>query len=152
MSPARSPSRSRLSGKHHKGWVFLFNKVECKGASDSQSQGIHKRGNDKTMGQETPCNVFIPECKACCCRPRVVFTNTDIEVLARHFAMNEDQVKELYLEYHPDHIYHAKRKKRYCFFLTDDYQCGIHEVKPQVCKMYRCLRLTGFWESTRGVK
>lgn len=61
-------------------------------------------------------------------------------------------VKEQYLEYTPENVYYAKRKNKYCCFLTDEYLCGINEVKPQVCKMYRCLRLTGFWESIPAVQ
>jgi len=132
--------------------MFLSSADECNCASDSQWQRIHKRGNDTIMFQESPCNLFIPECKACCCRPAIVFTDDDIEILARHFAISEERLKELYLEHHPDNVYYAKRKNRYCCFLTEDHQCGIHKAKPCVCRMYRCLRITGFWESTKGMK
>lgn len=74
------------------------------------------------------------ECANCCKTTSPLFTNKDIERIARHFRMRPAQFTEKYLRIDEDGDYVFQSSP--CPFLGEDNYCGIYEVRPKACREY----------------
>lgn len=86
--------------------------------------------------ETTPLQFECTACGQCCTRPGLVFlTPADIEAIAAHFEMSEEEVKVSLLERDgPDWVLYVDEEED-CPFLYDN-RCRIHEVKPLQCRTY----------------
>ena len=70
-------------------------------------------------------------CANCCKTTGPLFTNKDIERIAKHFRMKPQQFIEQYLRIDEDNDYVLQQLP--CPFLGADNYCGIYDVRPKAC-------------------
>lgn len=70
-------------------------------------------------------------CANCCKTTGPLFTNKDIERIAKHFKMKPSQFIETYLRIDEDNDYVLEQLP--CPFLADDNYCLIYDVRPKAC-------------------
>ncbi len=73
-------------------------------------------------------------CANCCKTTGPLFTNKDIERIAKHFRQKPAQFIETYLRVDEDNDYVLQQVP--CTFLGDDNYCSIYEVRPKACREY----------------
>lgn len=74
-------------------------------------------------------------CGNCCKTTSPIFTEKDIQRIAKHFRMKERQFISQYLERDTDDFYVLKSAP--CTFLDlNDNTCFIYDVRPKACKEY----------------
>lgn len=73
-------------------------------------------------------------CANCCKTTGPLFTNADIERIAKHFRIKPAKFIETYLKVDEegDHILQSVP----CTFLAADNYCSIYEVRPKACREY----------------
>jgi uncharacterized protein len=73
-------------------------------------------------------------CANCCKTTGPLFTDADIERIARHFRLKPQQFVERYLRIDEDgdHVLQSVP----CTFLGADNYCSIYEVRPKACREY----------------
>lgn len=73
-------------------------------------------------------------CANCCKTTGPLFTNADIERIAKHFRMKPSEFIEEYLRVDEDgdHVLQSVP----CSFLGADNYCSIYEVRPKACREY----------------
>lgn len=73
-------------------------------------------------------------CANCCKTTGPLFTNADIERIAKHFRMKPSQFIDRYLriDEENDHVLQEVP----CTFLGDDDYCSIYEVRPKACREF----------------
>lgn len=73
-------------------------------------------------------------CANCCKTTGPLFTNADIERIAKHFRMKPSQFIDRYLriDEENDHVL----QKVPCTFLGADNYCSIYEVRPKACREF----------------
>ncbi len=74
------------------------------------------------------------ECANCCKTTRPLFTNKDIQRIAKFFKMKVHQFTERYLRLDEDNDFVLQSVP--CTFLGADNYCSIYEVRPKVCKEF----------------
>lgn len=74
------------------------------------------------------------QCANCCKTTGPLFTNADIERIAKHFRMKPQQFIDTYLQIDEDNDYVLQRVP--CAFLGYDNYCSIYEVRPKACREY----------------
>lgn len=74
------------------------------------------------------------ECANCCKSTGPLFTDKDIERIAKHFKMKPVQFTDSYLRIDEDNDYVLKSVP--CAFLGVDNYCSIYEVRPKACREY----------------
>ena len=74
------------------------------------------------------------ECANCCKSTGPLFTDKDIERIAKHFKMKPMQFTNSYLRIDEDNDYVLKSVP--CTFLGVDNYCSIYEVRPKACREY----------------
>lgn len=92
---------------------------------DSQMQELHEEEFARTN---------CLECANCCKTTGPLFTNKDIERIARHFKMKPVQFVDSYLKIDEDkdHVLQSVP----CTFLGADNYCSIYDVRPKACREY----------------
>lgn len=89
------------------------------------------------------------QCANCCKTTGPLFTNRDIDRLARHFGIKAADFIEEYLRVDEDGDFVLQSTP--CPFLGDDNYCSVYEVRPKACaeyphtdrnKMHQILELT----------
>ncbi len=73
-------------------------------------------------------------CANCCKTTGPLFTNKDIERIAKHFRQKPAQFIETYLRVDEDNDHVLQQVP--CTFLGDDNYCSIYEVRPKACREY----------------
>ncbi|KYH40452.1 MAG: putative Fe-S oxidoreductase [Candidatus Bathyarchaeota archaeon B63] len=75
------------------------------------------------------------DCEASCCRTRREITLLDIKRIVEATGKQPEDFVSITTGYIP---YTLKRKDGKCVFLTENYQCVLHDsgAKPILCKMY----------------
>ncbi|WP_044173840.1 YkgJ family cysteine cluster protein [Flectobacillus major] len=73
-------------------------------------------------------------CANCCKTTSPVFTDTDIERIAKHLKMRPVQLIEKYLHLDEDKDYVLNSSP--CTFLGADNYCSIYEIRPKACREY----------------
>lgn len=73
-------------------------------------------------------------CANCCKTTSPVFTDRDIERIAKQLKMRPSAFVETYLHIDEDQDYVLNVAP--CPFLGDDHYCSIYEVRPKACREY----------------
>lgn len=71
------------------------------------------------------------DCANCCKTTGPLFTQRDIERIAKHFKMKPGDFVQTYLRIDEDHDYVLQQVP--CAFLGDDNYCSIYDVRPKAC-------------------
>lgn len=74
------------------------------------------------------------KCANCCKSTGPLFTESDIDRLARHFKISAGEFIDRYLQKDEDDDWVLKQLP--CPFLGDDNYCGVYEVRPKACRTY----------------
>lgn len=74
------------------------------------------------------------ECANCCKTTGPLFTNTDIERIARHFRMKPSAFIATYLRLDEDDDFVLQSVP--CTFLGSDNYCSIYDVRPKACREF----------------
>lgn len=85
----------------------------------------------QVLHDETFEEVDCLNCANCCKTTGPLFTNKDIERIAKHFKMKPTQFIETYLRVDEDNDYVLQQLP--CPFLADDNYCLIYDVRPKAC-------------------
>jgi len=73
-------------------------------------------------------------CGNCCKTTSPIFTDKDIERVAKHLKMKQPQFIKQYLRVDEDDFHVLQSSP--CTFLADDNYCMIYDVRPKACKEY----------------
>ncbi|MEO2051625.1 MAG: YkgJ family cysteine cluster protein [Allomuricauda sp.] len=73
-------------------------------------------------------------CANCCKTTGPLFTNTDIERIAKHFRMKPSQFIDQFLRIDEENDYVLQSVP--CTFLGADNYCSIYEVRPKACREF----------------
>ncbi|MFS4448441.1 YkgJ family cysteine cluster protein [Maribacter sp. 2307UL18-2] len=79
-------------------------------------------------------NTDCLQCANCCKTTGPLFTNADIERIAKHFRLKPQQFINQYLRLDEDHDYVLQKVP--CAFLGADNYCSIYEVRPKACRAF----------------
>lgn len=74
------------------------------------------------------------KCANCCKTTGPLFTDKDIDRIAKHFRMKSQQFIEIYLRVDEDKDYVLQSVP--CVFLGTDNYCSIYEVRPKACREF----------------
>ena len=74
------------------------------------------------------------ECANCCKTTGPLFTDKDIERIAKHFKLKPSEFMEHYLQLDEDNDYVLQSVP--CAFLGEDNFCSIYEVRPKACREF----------------
>ena len=84
----------------------------------------------ETEFQKTDCL----ECANCCKTTGPLFTNADIERIAKHLRLKPQKFIEQYLHIDEDNDYVLQEVP--CTFLGADNYCSIYDVRPKACREF----------------
>ena len=73
-------------------------------------------------------------CANCCKTTGPLFTNSDIERIAKHFRMKPSQFIDQFLRIDEDNDYVLQKVP--CAFLGEDNYCSIYDVRPKACREF----------------
>lgn len=73
-------------------------------------------------------------CANCCKTTGPLFTNADIDRIAKHFRLKPQKFIDSYLKLDEDNDYVLKQVP--CTFLGADNYCSIYEVRPKACREF----------------
>lgn len=118
------PEKAKDKHKENKKFFAKLRKKPPKHL-DSQMQELHEEEFARTN---------CLECANCCKTTGPLFTNKDIERIARHFKMKPAQFVDNYLKVDEDddHVLQSVP----CTFLGADNYCSIYDVRPKACREY----------------
>jgi len=74
------------------------------------------------------------ECANCCKTTGPLFTNADVERIAKHFKQKPQQFIDQYLRIDEENDYVLKQVP--CTFLGADNYCSIYDVRPKACREF----------------
>lgn len=74
------------------------------------------------------------QCANCCKTTGPLFTNADVERIAKHFRMRPSAFIESYLRIDEDNDYVLQNVP--CSFLGEDNYCSIYDVRPKACREF----------------
>ena len=74
------------------------------------------------------------QCANCCKTTGPLFTDKDIERIAKHFKMKPQQFIDIYLQIDEDKDYVLQSVP--CTFLGADNYCSIYDVRPKACREF----------------
>ncbi|RKR12458.1 hypothetical protein CLV91_2589 [Maribacter vaceletii] len=74
------------------------------------------------------------ECANCCKTTGPLFTNADVERIAKHFRQKPQKFIENYLRVDEDNDYVLQQVP--CAFLGADNYCSIYDVRPKACREF----------------
>ena len=86
------------------------------------------------------------QCANCCKTTGPLFTNADVERIAKHLKMKPQQFTERYLRVDEDKDLVLQNVP--CAFLGADNYCGIYEVRPKACREYPHTNRKKFYQIT----
>lgn len=95
------------------------------GALDHLIQELH---------EEAFTNINCLECANCCKTTGPLFTQKDIERIAKHLRLKPGEFIHNYLRLDEDKDYVLQKTP--CTFLGQDNYCSIYEVRPKACAAY----------------
>lgn len=73
-------------------------------------------------------------CANCCKTTGPLFTNADIDRIAKHFRLKPSRFIERYLRIDDENDYVLKEVP--CTFLETDNYCSIYDVRPKACREF----------------
>lgn len=117
----------KLAKDKHNGNKKYFDKLKKKAPKDLdyQMQDIHD-----SVFKRTDCL----SCANCCKTTGPLFTNADIERIAKHLKMKPQQFIDKYLHIDEDRDYVLQSLP--CTFLDHENYCMIYDVRPKACREY----------------
>lgn len=74
------------------------------------------------------------QCANCCKTTGPLFTNADIDRIAKHLRLKQQQFIDTYLRVDEDHDYVLQQLP--CHFLGGDNYCSIYNVRPKACREF----------------
>ena len=74
------------------------------------------------------------ECANCCKTTGPLFTDKDVDRVAKHFRMKSVQFIDQYLRIDEDNDYVLQSVP--CTFLGEDNYCSIYDVRPKACREF----------------
>ncbi|WP_431123008.1 YkgJ family cysteine cluster protein [Flagellimonas flava] len=74
------------------------------------------------------------DCANCCKTTGPLFTNADIERIAKHFRLKPSQFISQYLRVDEENDYVLQQVP--CTFLDADNYCSIYDVRPKACREF----------------
>lgn len=80
--------------------------------------------------EETDCL----QCANCCKTTGPLYTEKDIERIARHLKMKPADFEKRFLRTDEDNDKVLQQLP--CFFLNEDHTCSIYDVRPKACREY----------------
>ena len=117
----------KLAKDKHKETKTFFTKLKKKPPKqlDYIMQDLHEKEFEKTD---------CLSCANCCKTTGPLFTDKDVERIAKHFKMKSQKFIEQYLRIDEDHDYVLQSVP--CTFLGADNYCSIYEVRPKACREF----------------
>lgn len=94
----------------------------------------HLDSQMKELHEEEFARTNCLECANCCKTTGPLFTNKDIERIARYFKIKPAQFVDTYLKVDEDNDYVLQSVP--CTFLGADNYCSIYDVRPKACREY----------------
>ena len=73
-------------------------------------------------------------CANCCKTTGPLFTNADIDRIAKHFRLKPQKFIDTYLKLDEENDYVLQQVP--CTFLATDNYCSIYEVRPKACREF----------------
>jgi Fe-S-cluster containining protein len=116
-----------LAAQRKKENVAFFKKLKRKTPKnlDQVTQQLHDEAFEE---------IDCLKCANCCKTTGPLFTETDINRIAKHFKMKPGAFIDSYLRMDEDNDYVLQTTP--CSFLGADNYCGIYEVRPKACREY----------------
>jgi hypothetical protein len=116
-----------LAAQRKKENVAFFKKLKRKTPKnlDQITQQLHNEAFEE---------IDCLKCANCCKTTGPLFTETDINRIAKHFKMKPGAFIDSYLKVDEDNDYVLQTTP--CSFLGADNYCGIYEVRPKACREY----------------
>lgn len=116
----------KASEKHAENKKF-FTKLKMRPPKDLDylMQDLHDREFERTD---------CLECANCCKTTGPLFTNADIERIAKHFRQKPQVFIDTYLRIDEDNDYVLQKVP--CAFLGADNYCSIYKVRPKACREF----------------
>lgn len=74
------------------------------------------------------------DCANCCKTTGPLYTEKDIERIAKHLRMKPSDFEAIYLRIDEDNDKVLQNLP--CFFLNEDNTCSIYDVRPKACREY----------------
>ncbi|WP_422107713.1 YkgJ family cysteine cluster protein [Winogradskyella sp.] len=118
------PKRAKDKHKENKAFFAKLRKKPPK-QLDYIMQGLHDDEFNRTD---------CLECANCCKTTGPLFTDKDIERIAKFFKMKAQKFIDMYLRIDEDQDYVLQSVP--CAFLGADNYCSIYEVRPKACKEF----------------
>lgn len=118
------PEKAKDKHKENKKFFSKLRKKPPK-QLDGQMKEIHEEEFRKTS---------CLECANCCKTTGPLFTNKDIERIAKHLKLKPSRFTETYLQLDEDNDHVLQEVP--CTFLGADNYCSIYEVRPKACREY----------------
>ena len=117
----------KLAKDKHKETKSFFDKLKKKPPKqlDYLMQELHEAEFKKTD---------CLTCANCCKTTGPLFTDKDIERIAKHFKMKSSQFITQFLRIDEDHDYVLQSVP--CTFLGADNYCSIYDVRPKACREF----------------
>ena len=105
----------------------LFAKLKkLKGSKlDEQFHHLHEKVFD---------SIDCLDCANCCKTTSPIFTNKDVDRIAKHLQMKPSEFEQKYLI--RDDEYDLVLTESPCVFLAKDNKCRIYDVRPRACAEY----------------
>jgi len=118
------PQKAKDKHKENKKFFTKLRKKPPKNL-DSQMQEMHEEEFERTD---------CLTCANCCKTTGPLFTNKDIERIAKHFRQKPSQFIDTYLRVDEDNDHVLQQVP--CAFLGADNYCSIYDVRPKACREY----------------
>ena len=118
------PKRAKDKHKENKAFFAKLRKKPPK-QLDYIMQGLHEDEFERTD---------CLECANCCKTTGPLFTDKDIERIAKFFRIKPQKFIETYLKIDEDNDYVLQSVP--CTFLGADNYCSIYEVRPKACREF----------------
>jgi hypothetical protein len=118
------PKRAKDTHKENKKFFTQLKKKPPKHL-DSLMQELHD-----AEFQRTDCL----SCANCCKTTGPLFTDKDVERIAKHFRIKEQKFIETYLRVDEDNDYVLQSVP--CTFLGTDNYCSIYDIRPKACREF----------------
>ncbi|MEL6811765.1 MAG: YkgJ family cysteine cluster protein [Bacteroidota bacterium] len=116
----------KAKDKHNENKKF-FSKLKKKPPKhlDTLMQTLHEEEFERTD---------CLSCANCCKTTGPLFTNKDVQRIAKYFKMKEQKFIETYLKVDEENDYVLQSVP--CTFLGSDNYCSIYEVRPKACREF----------------
>ena len=118
---------SKLAKDKHKENKIFFTKLKKK--PPKHLDYVMQKLNDEEF-EKTDCL----KCANCCNTTGPLFTDKDIERIAKHFKLKPSEFMERYLRLDEDNDFVLQDVP--CAFLGTDNYCSIYEVRPKACREF----------------